>query len=93
MGKGKVHLIEVLLESGEEDELEQKQDGELHSAELEQFPQVATIATLIGVPTFHTIRIRGSIQGQHAIALIDEVATHNFINASWVEENISHLGL
>ena len=39
MGKGKVHLIEVLLDSNEEDELEQKQDGELHSAELEQLPQ------------------------------------------------------
>ena len=36
-------------------------------------------------PTFHTIRIRGSIQGQRAIALIDGGATHNFIDASWVE--------
>ena len=38
MGKGKVHLIEVLPDSSEEDELEQKQDGELHSTKLEQLP-------------------------------------------------------
>ena len=37
MGKGKVHLIEVLSDSREEDELEQKQDGELHNTKLEQF--------------------------------------------------------
>ena len=61
MGKGKVHLIEVLPDSSEEEELEQKPDGELHSTELEQLPQRVTIATLTGVPTFHTIRIRGSI--------------------------------
>ena len=85
MGKGKVHLIKVLSNSSEEDELEQKQDGELHSTKLEQLPQRATIATLTGVLTFHTIRIRGSIQGQRAIALIDGGATHNFIDASWVE--------
>ena len=82
MGKGKVHLIEVLSDSSEEDESEQKPDGELHSIELEQLPQRSTIVTLTGVPTFHTIRIRGSIQGQRAIALFDGGATHNFIYAS-----------
>ena len=81
MGKGKVHLIELLPDSSEEHELEQKTNGELHNTELEQFPQRATIATLTGVPTFHTIKIRGSIQGQHAIALIDGGAPHNFIDA------------
>ena len=35
-GQREVHLIEVLSNSSEEDELEQKQDGELHSTELEQ---------------------------------------------------------
>ena len=63
MGKWKVLLIEVLLDSSEEDESEQKLDGELNNTELEQLPLRATIATLTGVPTFHTIRIRGSIQG------------------------------
>ena len=36
--KGKVHLIEVLPDSSEEDESEQKPNGELHSIELEQLP-------------------------------------------------------
>ena len=85
MVKGEVHLIKVLPDSSEEDESEQKPDGELHSTELEQLQQRATIATLKGVPTFHTIRIRGCIQGQRAIALIDGGATHNSIDASWVE--------
>ena len=80
-----IQLIKVLPDSREGDESKKKSDGELHSTKLEQLPQRATIATLTGVPTFHTIKIRGSIQGQHAIALIDGGATHNFIDASWVE--------
>jgi hypothetical protein len=42
------------------------------------------IATLSGVPRYDTLCIRGIIQGQRAIALIDGGATHNFINASLV---------
>jgi hypothetical protein len=42
------------------------------------------IATLSGVPRYDTLRIRGIIQGQWAITLIDGGATHNFIDASLV---------
>jgi hypothetical protein len=42
------------------------------------------IATLSGVPRYDTLRIRGIIQGQRAIALIDGGATHNFIDTSLV---------
>jgi hypothetical protein len=42
------------------------------------------IATLSGVPRYDTLCIRGIIQGQWAIALIDGGATHNFIDASLV---------
>jgi hypothetical protein len=42
------------------------------------------IATLSSVPRDDTLRIRGIIQGQWAIALIDGGATHNFIDASLV---------
>ena len=45
MGKGKVHLIEVLPDSSEEDDLEQKLDGELHITKLEQLKQRDTIST------------------------------------------------
>ena len=93
MGKGNVHLIKVLSDKSEEGELEQKQDGELHNTELEQLPQKTTITTLARVPAFYSIRISGSVQGQRAIALIDGGATHNFIDALWVEEKNSHQGL
>jgi hypothetical protein len=42
------------------------------------------IATLSGVPRYDTLRIRGIIQWQRAITLIDGGATHNFIDASLV---------
>jgi hypothetical protein len=40
------------------------------------------IATLSGVPRYDTLRIRGIIQGQRVIALIDGGATHNFIDVA-----------
>jgi hypothetical protein len=40
------------------------------------------IETLSGVLGYDTLRIRGIIQGQRKISLIDGGATHNFINAS-----------
>jgi hypothetical protein len=42
------------------------------------------IATLSGVPRYDTLCIRGIIQGQWEISLIDGGATHNFIDASLV---------
>jgi hypothetical protein len=42
------------------------------------------IATLSGIPNYDTLWIRGTIQGQREIALIDGGATHNFIDASLV---------
>jgi hypothetical protein len=42
------------------------------------------IATLSRVPRYDTLRIRGTIQGQRAIALIDGGATHNFIDVALV---------
>jgi hypothetical protein len=42
------------------------------------------IATLSGLPRYETLGIRGTIQGQQAISLIDGGATHNFIDAPLV---------
>jgi hypothetical protein len=42
------------------------------------------IMTLSGVPRYDTLQIRGTIQGQRQISLIDGGATHNFIDASLV---------
>jgi hypothetical protein len=42
------------------------------------------IETLFGVPRYDTLCIRGIIEGQWEITLIDGGATHNFIDASLV---------
>ena len=42
------------------------------------------IATLSGVPRFHTLRVRGVVQGHMVGVLIDGGTTHNFIDAAWV---------
>jgi hypothetical protein len=42
------------------------------------------IATLSGVRRYDTLKIRGIVQGQRAIALVDVGATHNFIDVAWV---------
>ena len=36
------------------------------------------------VPRFHTLRVRGIVQGHRVGALIDGGETHNFIDAAWV---------
>jgi hypothetical protein len=48
------------------------------------------IATLSSVPRYDTLHIRGIIQGQREIALIDGGATHNFIDASLVSRWALH---
>jgi hypothetical protein len=42
------------------------------------------IVTLSGVPRYDTLHIRGTIQRQWEIIVIDGGATHNFIDASLV---------
>jgi hypothetical protein len=42
------------------------------------------IVTLSSIPRYDTLWIRGTIQGQREISLIDGGATHNFIDASLV---------
>ena len=46
---------------------------------------IGKIAELPGVPRFHTLRLKGSIQGQKVTVLVDGGATHNFIDAILVE--------
>ena len=42
------------------------------------------IAMLSGVPRFHTLRVKGVVQGHKVGVLIDGGATHNFIDSPWV---------
>lgn len=87
MGKGKVHYIEVLLDSGEEEEAGQVQDGEHSSGDVEQ-PSVEThgrtIVVLLGAPRFQTFRVKGVLQGHRVMILIDGGETRNFIDSALV---------
>ena len=40
---------------------------------------------MTGVPRFHTLQIRGTIQGHRVGVLIDGGASHNFIDVAWVK--------
>jgi hypothetical protein len=43
-----------------------------------------TIATLLGVPGYYNFKIKGILQEQRVIALINGEATHNFIDVALV---------
>jgi hypothetical protein len=62
MGKGKMHYIEVLLDSDEEEAKKRVQDNELNSSYDEKPHEEAkggTIATLSCTPIFNSFRVRG----------------------------------
>jgi hypothetical protein len=42
----------------------------------------ATLASINEVPKFNTFRMRGVLQGQRVLVLIDGGASHNFIDAT-----------
>ena len=83
-GKAKAHYIEVYSDS-DEDDYEQEATEELRAAE-EESQQGDTpkgvIATLSGVPRFHTLRVRGVVQGHRVGVLVNGGATHKFIDAA-----------
>ena len=64
------------------------EDGECETTEEdERIPQTSSkIAILNGVPRFHTLRLKGVLQGDRITALVDGGGTHNFIHASLVEK-------
>ena len=51
---------------------------------LQGEPLGGVIATLSVVPRFHTLRVRGVVQGHKVGVLIDGGGNHNFIDATWV---------
>lgn len=48
-------------------------------------PSGEVVASLRGVLRYLTLRIKGIVQGQRVSVLIDNGATHNFINTQMVE--------
>jgi hypothetical protein len=87
-GKAKAHYIEVFSDSGDdEEEEEQGQKEDSPTAEVEQASMETrgVIASLSGIPRFHTFRMRGGVQGHRVTVLVDGGASHNFIDSSLVE--------
>jgi hypothetical protein len=101
MEKGKIHYIEVLFDSEEEedevghlqnmelgqaDEEHTHEDGEEETVRKQPGVKKVIIASISGVQRFSTYRIRGVLQGQKVIVLIDGGASHNFIDFALVNK-------
>jgi hypothetical protein len=87
-GKAKAHYIEVFSDSGDDEEEEeqgQKEDSPTAEAEQASMETRGVIASLSGIPRFHTFRMRGGVQGHRVTVLVDGGASHNFIDSSLVE--------
>ena len=85
-GNSKAHYIKIYSESeGEESKHETTEElREVEEESLQGDTPEGVIATLSRVPRFHTLRVRGVVQGCRVSVLIDGGATHNFIDAAWV---------
>jgi len=65
-GKAKAHYIEVFSDSGDDEEEEeqgQKEDSPTAEAKQASMETRGVIASLSGIPRFHTFRMRGGVQG------------------------------
>ena len=86
-GNAKAHYIEVYSDSDEED-YEQEATEELRATKEESHqgdtPE-GVIATLSGVPRFHTLRVRGVVQGHRVGVLIDGgQPTNSLMHHGWL---------
>jgi hypothetical protein len=87
-GKARAHYIEVFSDSGDDEEEEeqgQKEDSPTAGAEQASMETRGVMASLSGIPRFHTFRMRGGVQGHRVTVLVDGGASHNFIDSSLVE--------
>ena len=85
-GKGKAYYIEAYSDNGKDDDYQDQEQRETPKTVKEWPPLGGTISTMIGVPRFHTLWIRGTVQGHRVGVLIDGGASHNFIDAAWVKK-------
>ena len=84
-GKGKAYYIEAYSDSEEDEDYQDQEQGETIETVVEGQDLGGTIATMTGVPRFHTLQIKGTIQGHRVGVLIDGGASHNFIDVAWVK--------
>ena len=88
-GKAKAHYIEVYSDSEGED-YEQETSKELRAVEEESLQgdtPKGVIATLSGVPRFHTLKVRGVVEGHRIGVFIDGVQpTISFMQHGCINE-------
>ncbi|KAH9322389.1 hypothetical protein KI387_017028, partial [Taxus chinensis] len=68
----------------EQEEVEVKEATQNHDLEEDSKNLDNTLATLVGAPRYHPFWVRGDLQRQKVTVLIDNGATHNFIDESLV---------
>lgn len=90
IGKGKAHLIEVISddEGIPDTDVECDHDEQSHSEhEKQKDTQQVTMASLSGVSRYHSFHVKGVINGQQLVCIVDSGATHNFIDEGLVARN------
>ena len=79
---GKAHCIEIFSDEEKETSIVVAEGGALPTGDVVKAfaPMGGTIVALRGVPKSLTLRVAGTILGQRVSVLVDNGATHNFID-------------
>jgi len=94
MGRGKAHYIEVTSDNEEDEDFGHIQNIEADTTETAEeegtghdiaTDEKATLASINGVSKYNTFRMREVLQGQKVSVLIDEGASHNFIDSTLLQ--------
>jgi hypothetical protein len=94
MGRGKAHYIEVTSDNEEDEDFGHLQNIEADTTETAEeegtghdiaTDEKATLASINGVSKYNTFKMRGVLHGQKVSVLIDEGASHNFINSTLLQ--------
>ena len=95
LGKGKIHYIEVV--SDDEDEQEERPIGDnqhhddTNMVSMNHIEKIAALVCYMGTiaragsPRCTIFCVRGTLQGQRVMVMLDSGATLNFINSSLVK--------
>jgi len=91
-GKGQVHYIEVLFEESDNSDLDLGVDILDQESPKVEGSLGSMIASLHRVKKYLTLKVVGQASGQDVMVLIDPGASHNFIDAGFVEKNLKTKG-
>ncbi|XP_019084456.1 PREDICTED: uncharacterized protein K02A2.6-like [Camelina sativa] len=74
--------LQILVATEDDEGLCGNDDGEEHEAEMVEVPEFAalSIQSAAGISSPRTMKLRGNVQGEEVVVMIDSGATHNFIS-------------